>query len=159
MKEVHIVDHTILLSKIDVEPWSDRREKVLEKFKEAISAGEINYYLPLSSIIVAGAIVASIENEGKRAEANRSFSYELETVLAGDSPWTYFGYRTDISPYLQGDFLKIIRKIRRDPDLELSSQLVIEEWRIAAQLHRQSRVKIFSLDPGMEKIDTAIMRP
>lgn len=153
MSAIVLLDTSVYLNVLDVPGNNQDRAAVIQSFAELIEENA-HFLLPLATVWETGNHIADLANGQLRRTYAQRLVADVTKAFNGNVPYraTHFPDRDEFLEWL-GDFPgmamrnKSAQKIREGTSLADLS--IIKEWERNCQLHRMSRVRIWSLDSDL----------
>ncbi len=150
MSAICIIDTSIFLNILNVPNRNDKREEVLQSFKEYVELGA-TFILPMATIVETGNHIAQNGDGGTRRRVAETFCAQVEAAL------------TDEAPYKISNFPKpteVLGWLNKFPDAAGQNKAptkpnegtsfgdlsIIEEFNQSVAKYSMSEVFIWSLD-------------
>lgn len=148
MPEVIVVDTTVLLNVLDVPGRNQHRDDVLERFGE-VTEGGASLLLPMAAVYEAGNHIAKLADGHQRRRFAGIFCDQVRGALNGEAPWV-------LVPLPNSD--QLAKWLEDFPDcamreVGMSDLSMIKAWEEACSRNPSRRVRIWSLDAGLQGYD------
>ena len=145
---VVIVDTGIFLNLLNVPAYNQHSNAVRECFGE-FAKKRADFELPIATVIESGNHIAQLSNGGDRRRFAETFSRQVRRALEAESPWTLtpLPNETQLHEWLAGFPDAAMR------ELSLGDLSIVEAWKAACQRRPFRRVRIWSLDEGLQGHD------
>lgn len=148
MPEVIVVDTTVLLNVLDVPGRNQHRDDVLARFGE-VTEGGASLLLPMAAVYEAGNHIAKLADGHQRRRFAGIFCDQVRGALNGEAPWV-------LVPLPNSD--QLAKWLEDFPDcamreVGMSDLSMIKAWEEACSRNPGRRVRIWSLDAGLQGYD------
>lgn len=149
MAEVILIDTCILLNVLDIPGFNQDRAAVFDELTLLTQADGITLLLPFAAIIETGNHIAHVADGQLRRQASERFCREVGSAIDGQAPWR---------PARAFDLDELRLWLPEVPDyamreVGLGDLSIVKEWEETCGLHPTLRVRIWSLDGGLQGYD------
>ncbi len=143
-----IVDTVVFLNLLNV-PAFNQHSDAVQKCFEDFAAAEADFELPIAAVIESGNHIARLSDGGDRRRFAETFGRQVRRALRAESPWTL----TPLPNEAQLDDWLAGFPDAAMGDLSLGDFSLVKAWEAACQRRPLRRVRIWSLDTGLQGYD------
>ena len=143
-----IVDTVVFLNLLNV-PRFNQHSGAVQKCFEGFAEAGADFELPIATVIESGNHIAQIPNGGARRRFANIFCDQVREALNTESPWTLtpLPNEAQLDEWLAGFPDAAMRK------LSLGDLSIVKAWQAACLRRPFRRVRIWSLDAGLQGHD------
>ena len=143
-----IVDTGIFLNLLNVPAYNQHSGATRKRFEEFVEA-RADFELPIATVIESGNHVARLPKGGARRRFAEIFSRLVQRALRAESPWTLtpIPNEAQLAEWLAGFPDEAMR------GLSLGDLSIVKAWETACRHRPFRRVRIWSLDAGLQGHD------
>lgn len=148
MSDVVLIDTSIFCEILDIPGRARDAEAVLAELESGVERGW-TYLLPWATVLETGNHVGQVSHGGARRLAARRFVEAVQRSLEGEAPW---------APAVPLDAHRFASLLGRFEEWALTGSgigdlSIVDEWEKQCRLHRNRRVRIWSLDTHLSSYD------
>lgn len=148
MALIVIVDTSVFLNLLDVPAFNQRRETILQQFKQFMDRNA-NLLLPMAAVFEAGNHIAQLADGNQRRRFAEIFANQVTMALNGEAPW---------QPIQMPDTSRLRDWLAEFPDFAMRGAgtgdlSIVKQWQEACDRHPRMRVMIWALDGHLDGYD------
>lgn len=152
MSEIVLIDTSVFLNMLDVPGFNQHRGQTFTELERLLGANA-SLLLPVAAIVETGNHIAQLADGNQRRAFAIKFCEQVHAAIAGTAPW-----RAMRVP----DTLSLAGWLAEFPDhamrgVGIGDLSIIRDWQATCERHAGYRVRVWSLDHGLEHCDRAAL--
>lgn len=157
MSAIVLIDTSVYLNVLDVPGFNQDRLKIFTEFQDSIQSGDY-FLLPLAAVWETGNHIADLGDGQTRRRYAQMLEDDVTKAFKGEVPYrtTHFPEREEFLRWLRvfPDMVMRSKSAKKQREgMSLADLSIVKEWERNCDLHRMSRVRVWSLDSDLAGYD------